>query len=729
MAIPPIVSRLKSLILDEALASTEVVRQGVIDEGVTQIAAVGAEGTTQVAAVTAAATALVNQAASAALQGRMRVDDKTTYISVAPSATWNGTAGTGFASTPIDPTRTTAKPACRLIEPPNQAFTDYKVVGVSAFANNLGALDNCGLKSVTFHYEGGTAVVTQPSFYSFPDVNGKTVTYFGWWAVLLHNGTNGDARLYAEAVPKNTAMQNRVIGPFTFFPSAAVYDLELTVAPSLAVVAGSRYQSIFAAVDYCRTQAKKRPHITITEARTDYLLGTGTFNYSPAGYITIDATVPVTIIGTATYADATPRMKADGLHFKGSNITIDYISMHSIYHENIGIPHWFDGVTLLNSGGRGYAVPQIKGPRTASPSRSGAYFTECTFTAMPSTMTSALLARGPVATLGFADCVSEAQCVIGARIDDYDAYADWAKYTPSFTVTYTGAGATATLELSGISNGTSRTFTAKVDGVSVGTQDVTLAAATAVSTVVAWLNGLTGWIATTQDDTRRANLTSLSNNAGAAFGPQNVKSVTLQLYSFYDVHGDFYQQNSPANLTENVIVTDTIITNFAGQAFFISSTSVANDFVFVNVAYHDKGVGGTFLSQLGRTGAKSHVVFAHISSTQEFLLRTALGSGTGGWNADAYCMFANDAIKAISWDGTPDTDIRIANNHYYGTSGLPSGDVGGTAGGDASTLWQSIATGDVTPKGALLTNLKLPVLGRDYLGRRRSKADAAGAAV
>ena len=59
-----------------------------------------------------------------------------------PSAGWNGTAATGFGgaygAVPTDPTRTTAKPALRLLVPPGQRFTDTLVVGVAAAANNAG---------------------------------------------------------------------------------------------------------------------------------------------------------------------------------------------------------------------------------------------------------------------------------------------------------------------------------------------------------------------------------------------------------------------------------------------------------------------------------------------------------------------------------------------------------------------------------------------------------------
>ena len=64
-----------------------------------------------------------------------------------PAQGWTGTAGSGFASAPTDPVRLTAKPAMRLIVPPNQAYTDSVLVGVSAFANDGGSmLENLGIR-------------------------------------------------------------------------------------------------------------------------------------------------------------------------------------------------------------------------------------------------------------------------------------------------------------------------------------------------------------------------------------------------------------------------------------------------------------------------------------------------------------------------------------------------------------------------------------------------------
>lgn len=685
----------------------------------------------------ALAQAAVSASAANALQGRLRVDDAITYTSISPAAAWNGTAGTGFSVTPTDPTRTTAKPALRLIVPPNQAFTDYLVVGVSAWANNNGSFDNCGLQNVKFYYEGSTVTVTRPSFYSFPDANGNTVTYFGWWCVLLHNGTNGDANLYVEATPKDTTMQNRVMGPYLFLPSATLYDLDLEVAPSQSVIAGSRYQSLTAALSYCANQGKHHPRIRITEARTDYVIGTissPSFYTAGKGYCTIEATVPVTIIGTTTYADATFRPKYSGLRFKGSNITFDFANADRLFHEGTGNQYWWDGVRIRSSTGRGYLFSSLGGPKPVGFSGGQPWITECVVSDLPIPALRVNLARGSTFTSSYSDAIGEALCVINCRFDDFDPYIDWSIDVNAFTVTYTGAGTTATLELSGGNNASSRTFNAKVDGVSVGTFTTDRFYTVGNgrnSSVVNWLNSLSGWSATLQDDTRRASVLSVVGGTGVAFSARNCKNVTLQLVTYFDYHGDFYQQNSPAtSTTENVIVAHNVVTNFAGQCFFISSSSVARDFIFINNCFHGKAAfgayynPGNFFSQIDRSGAKSHLVFAHNSSTQGFYIRT-----TGGWTADTYCLFADNVFRTLEWLTTPNANMRLADNHLFGGATTPSGSTNTTTGGTDTDLFQSVSTGDFTPKGALLTNLKVPAIRRDLQGRVRARMEAPGASV
>ena len=159
--------------------------------------------------------------------------------------------------------RTTAKPAIRLLVLPNQFFDGELLVGVYAGANDGGSLyTNMGLSHVTLHFEGTSTSITQPSLATFNDANGNPVTYFGWWAKLQKPaGISGEAQLYFEAVPRDTSMQSRVIGPYSFFPhnvfpaTGTLHDYELAVAPNQAQIAGQRYTSFANALGFLRNES------------------------------------------------------------------------------------------------------------------------------------------------------------------------------------------------------------------------------------------------------------------------------------------------------------------------------------------------------------------------------------------------------------------------------------------------------------------------------------------
>lgn len=690
------------------------------------------------------ATAQANAAAFATLQRAFQIDNRNTYVSVAPGAAWNGTAGTGFAALPTDPVRTTAKPALRLLVPPRQAYTGHLVVGVAAAANNQGRFDNLGLARVLVHFEGRTVSINEPSYYSYLDVNGVARSVLGWWAVLLHNGTHsadatgGGADVYFEGVPLDATMQNRVHGPFRFFPRATLFDAELTIAPSLPVVAGVRYQSINAAADFIRLNNRHFGRLTITEAGAYDMASI--LPYVSRGYTVIEASVPVTIAKASytTDTNATMRLKLDPLWIRGSNITIDYRFVDEIYQE-IGIAqantqHVLEGIGMTNSAGRNALVRKGGKPVTHRV-RGNPYFLECVMDNLSDAGGNASLLRNCRITTGIRDVVTDARCVVGCRTDDWDS-SWWASEVPAMTVTYTGASAAATLELSGGNDSSSRTFTARENGSVVSTFTVgnTFALFSAgtnydVADVVGWLNGLSGWSATLLDDTRRASALSTLGNKGAAFAAQNVKSATVTLVAMFDLHTDWYQQNT-AGLVENGIFYDNISTNLVAQDIFISGTSGARDFVFLNNAFHNK-VEGAFASdydnylflnsQLAR--AHSHVVVAHTSwANQGMTLRSDLS-----YNPDAYCLVANNVARILEWTGASDADLAIRNNHLETGGTAPAGATGTTIGGTITSLFASAPRGSFAPSGELLANLK-PALARPALGgARRMALDVPGA--
>ncbi|MBB4613086.1 hypothetical protein [Novosphingobium taihuense] len=622
-----------------------------------------------------------------------------------------------------------------MIVPPNQAFSDHLVVGVAAFANNMGELLNCGLESVTFHYEGGTQVLTEPSVYTFTAASGEVVSYLGWWCALLNDGRHGEAQLYVEAKPRDATMQNRVIGPYLFLPSSTVHDLELEVAPSRAVLPGRRYQSIVDALQFCAERRSHRPLIRIVERRDDYLFGSlrGASAYVTAkGYVTIEATVPVTIIGTREHTDATPRPRYSGIRFKGPNITLDMATADRYFYERKGNQYWYDGVRVINSQGRGQLLQRLGGPRPGGFASGQPWLTECSVSDLPTTANGASLVRGCKFTRCFADAVSEAQCVIGSRFDDYDAYIDWAKDVPALTVRYAGQGKKATLQLSGDNNAARRVFTARVDGEVVGTFTTDrfyTVAAGRNSSVARWINSLPDWSAILHDDTRRASVLSRVGGKGAGFAEMDCRDAPLELVTMFDYHGDFYQQNTPAAwTTENVVVAGNVITNFAGQCFFISSVSPSQDFIFVENCFHGKP-GSTgynrrdhFFSQLDRKGPKSHVVFAHNSMTQGWVLRTA-----GGFRADRYCLWTNNVLGGLQWLGPAQPAIRLTRNYLFRDPRVPAGAIDTETGGTEADLFVDAQRGDFAPHGRLGLAAMAPVLTWDSGGRRLGRASPPGA--
>lgn len=658
---------------------------------------------------------------------------------VFPSPQWTGIAGTGFASSPapVDPVRSTAKPVCRLLTPPNQYFTQELVVGVIALANDRGTLvTTLGLQKVLLHYEGTVHEITAPSFHVLEDANGKPRKYFGWWAVLGHNGLNGHASFYFEAIPRDPTMQRRVIGPYQASPRAARYDGQVTVTPSLPVVAGSRFQTLTAAMDYCRTAGFNNPLITITENSPagKYDLAAGGAVYTPQGYFNIKATVPI-VIGKLAYtndAGTVFRPRIDGLHFIGSNITIDMRWIGQIYHEvPTGRQHWLDGCTITDSGGNYYLVRKAGKP-TLSIARDNPWFTECTIGPVSDACVNAALVRGCVLDGGARDAMTDVACSVDTVVRNWGSW-PWRNPIPSLTVRYIGTGATATLALSGGNSGSSRTFTAKVNGATVGTFTVLNSEAAFlagtnynVSNVVNWLNTLPGWTATLLDDTRYAVALGLTNGA-PAFTDRDVKTAALTLVTSIDYHSDVFQMG--LSLFENAVQWGSVSINGDVQSIISGNTAGLRDMAYVNCAFHNDPAGEIALA--GATsqfnGPWSHLVVAHCSwATQNLTMRTDL-SGASKFDADAYCAVINCTMPRFNWDAGPDPDLTVRNNHLQNGATVPSGSQGTTVGGTAASLFVNAGSGDFTPQGELMNALRPPVLQFDKRGFRRTAASPVGA--
>jgi hypothetical protein len=648
-----------------------------------------------------------------------------------PSPQWTGVAGSGFTTIPNDPVRTTAKPALRLITPPFQWFTDMLEVGVIAAANDGGSLYNTlGVASIAFHYEGNSVVVDEPRWQTIQTRRGMR-TYFGWWVRLKKPAnTAGHGHLYIEASPRNPAMQKRVIGPYMFSPQTALFDAELTIAPSQVQITGQRYQSLTAAIAWCKSGGKVNPLLTIAEPGT-YNFGTSAGeSYTNPGYINVTASVPGVVLGRSAPASSgasnllNDRSK---LHLFGQNLTLDFKNC-VIFEQSASSPaavaqysHWLDGVTMTSSDALGtdsdFAGSGV--PRSVLTARliSGQpWLTEVEVSALHNSMIGAQLIRGCNAEDLGADVANSSACIVQSRFRGNDN-SFWNDDRPAFDVHYSGPESSATLARSGnVLGGNGGVWTCVIGSTSYTFNTGRLAYFSPAdgryfADLVAWLNTLPGITATLRiaPFDRVASSGSLPGFVGQGFGATNIKSAPLTVVSNLDIHADFYQHPAGGNL-ENTIIAFNQVLDYAAQLVFLSPPNPAprderDVMIFGNIFHQKDGVIGA--SQWGRPNlpmTASHVVFAHNTFANQPLW---LRNEGGGLSADAHCLVANTTHPTVSVLGTsPVPNLTITGLHLHAGAAVPGGAVSVTIGGDDVSLFADSDAFDFTPTGALGSNLK-----------------------
>ncbi|MEL7444648.1 MAG: hypothetical protein AAGK02_02410 [Pseudomonadota bacterium] len=657
-----------------------------------------------------------------------------------PSEQWDGTAGSGFTALPLDPVRTIAKPACRLIVPPNQRFTDRLTMGVMAMANNSGSMfENFGLSHVRVHFEGATLDIAAPSQRTLTDANGIERKYVGWWVELTKPANSeGVAHLYFEAVPTNTSMQSRVIGPYSVFPSASLFDGELELAAGAIEVPGAVYNNWRSAASHIKAMAWDSARITVTEPG-EYDIRTVAGGYDPASWIVTEASTPGVIFKNMSgFVNDNSRMRprVANLCWRGSNLTIDFDESVTYFVEN-GEYVWLDGCNVTNRSAAGKEQLFRGGPPNVPQRfREGTWFTEAICSQLHNPAHDAELVRGGTWTDTSADVFSEAKCVVFTQCHDHETYF-FNTDRDALTVEYVGAASSATLESQDIGN--HRMFTARVDGFVEGTFTVGfededwLGIATdtdgyLVSDVVNWLNTLPNWSATLLDDTFRGGQISLPGEKATEFAPVDVKQAPVTFITVFDLHADWYQKRINSD-SENVILAFNTVINIAAQNIFTSPSGEGiRDFFVVGNAFYNRlddtpnTASSQQKSQIGEADF-SHYVWAHNTmASQEIVLDAD--------NAifDQHCLIANNAVNAIRWrDDVPDTALTISNNHIVEGETAPPGSFGTSIGGNPTTLFADAPNGDFTPQGALLNAQTPATTAYDLTGKARGSMSTPGA--
>ena len=647
---------------------------------------------------------------------------------LAPGGDWDGTPGSGFASAPSDPTRTTAKTAVRLVTVPNQRMVITHQVFVSAFAINDGALDG-GIDRVRFHLEGNTLEVTEPTLRTFTRADDSEYLAFGYSANIGRaSSANGKAHLYVEAIPADATMQSRVIGPFLYSFGDALFDHDVEVAATPDEITGQRYKTLEAAINWLKAQTPDAARIRITEGGT-YLVEENSTNHTFDNWLMIEgaAGVTATLARSSYVGDAANRffIRSGNVAFRNLTFDMRYITgIHSVPNT----PFWADRCTFTNTDpDQEYAKWRGALRANAFLFETPTYFTDCEIEYLPNVFgTEAELCRGNIARDGYADLAGDAKAMLGNVVRGWDSSA-WLLGEDAFSVTYDGVEATATLSAP-IAQGNTRVLTAEWGAnsatLTVGRTeddwDGTTGNAYWPSDVVDWINDTlaaqdAGWSATLLDDTLAAYYINIDRddpefsggaNGNASALEVSVKDVTKTIKCNFDIHADGYQDRV-GGLSENVIIAGEDW-QIAGQLFFSSSTTPAHDYAVINNVFRFLDTEAEYLSPESQLAddAKSHVILAHNSwIDQRLLLR---------WDddltLDAYCLIANNVAEDIVDVGTSTApEGVIVGNHLY--SGSPANAANTSTGGDAdsseSTAPDTITVG-LSQEDVLATQLVDP---------------------
>lgn len=647
---------------------------------------------------------------------------------LSPSASWDGTAGSGFASIPVDPERTSAKSAARLLMPDHQFFTDRLEVGVMALANNSGTLIG-GVTAVIFRFEGGSTSVASPSYRTRTRYDGSTYQCLGYWCELVKPaGTSGHANLYIEVVPADASMQSRVLGPYQFSPQDTLYAHDLTVTPSQPRVAGVNHQTVGDALKYLAGQDSENARITVTETQTEDLNQTAQSGvaHNPQGRCLIRATAPVTFAGSQYRGDSGSNIafKYRGVHFQGPNITFDMQHINNIISSgNNEIV--MERVRFTNSGGRG--ALWRGGPRFSGQMVDGeTFFLECYFHQVSSITKDAQLVLGCDSLETSDDWGNSVSCLYYNRIVDHDSNAAYLNELNSATIRYTGSEATGTIEITGQTNqprefilrwgANTATFNitddeAGYNAASAGGFDpVAAGSGYFISDLVDWVNAQTDWTATLLDDARKAAGVSLSGEKVSAIPETDAKSAALTLITIFDIHADFYQQNfSGTAPVENRIVAFNTGREWVGQVFHVAGSAEARDLVIVGNAFQMKRLDDGYYSYLVANSNFTRHPFSHVCLVHNTIDAQELKLGTDtGFDPDSYVMIANNSLRAIKWSGPSDADVTIIDNAVDAGATVPSRATGTIVGGSPDTKFVDWANGNLAPAsdGELAANLK-----------------------
>ncbi|MEL6420553.1 MAG: hypothetical protein AAFQ55_18285 [Pseudomonadota bacterium] len=649
-------------------------------------------------------------------------------VALAPSAAWDGTASSGFATTPADPTRNTAKPMVRMLEPPLQRFTDEITLGVSAFANASGTLSG-GIDRVRFHFEGESRDVIEPSLRAFTRADGSTYLCYGYWMTLKKPAEMvGAANLYVEAIPADATMQTRVLGPYTYYPVDTLHDMIVTVG------AAGDHADLANAMAAVATASAQSALITLLDDG-DYTPGIRNNNPTQGYHKFVAAPGVDARISWGAGNEGEWRPGFGNIWFEGLTFDRDTVfTLRNNGDETFVARH----CRFILSGGAG-PIFKTTYPAGGTIRRDGwlldNYFLGAHDLGISFDGTGSHL-RGNISEDGTDDFAEQAYLTAYNIVDNYNWAAAFRPDLGRLRVQYSGSGTSVTYSRqnndSGPAEDRTTTHTIKVDGVEV-------------FSFTAWkhwskhdagdglyevqdfadaLNQVADFTATVLPDgnelgARFLNRTTFPDRPGDNFTDYEIGND----YTFIcnvDLHEDGFASGLQAN-GENIIHAFNRVTRLAGQAFI---TNGCDDMAVVGNIFGQgqdaKTIGN---STIGDGRDYSHLFMAHNSWRGQYVRVLDSGGVGPGW--DSYCTFSNNVVLGIfDASGT----LTGADNIVAVGEQNDAPSIAAAVGGPA-TWFPGRASFDFTPAGELLeaANLAAPLIQYDQNGAQRPVPSAVGA--
>lgn len=552
---------------------------------------------------------------------RIPLNRSNNILYVSPGSSWNGTAGSGYGGNPpiksgiqvntrpsLSWLNGTIAPAAHFVNLDNDPMmNDDFEIQVSTFAASSEGIFG-GVSLVKFYVEGNSYTLTQPLIRDIRTRIGAS-TYTNrkaevWPIILKYSDftTSGAVDIYAEITPSLPGVASRVIGPLRVFRKPT-YDRVIDIAPSQTVITGSRYQSVQTALTFLNTSGVSGEHVLL-RCIEDFIIDPGSVAFtgsrtntnSRRGQVVVDANgFNVTLRRTSSFDLFRPSY--NGLVFQG--IKIDVANISQVYNE-LGTgtdTGWrtmqFVDCEIYSSNGKG-ELPGIAGQgQGIAKSNRGASIFSTPLSAVRCWMHdydgNNMTIQHMVGNL--VEDISGDFCQVYGNANGSSTY-----YTAlilnntvrridgqifqnprdSIRLSYTGIGS-ATIDITGTHQASSRALVLKVDGTIVRTITASVTIGSGIFSMQDAVNDIninlssSGWSAELLNDTLRFAAVGFPTNTYVYQGITNI-SITSSgtvLSAGLDIHADGIQLQGQ-NFFDNVIFYGNYMTDMVTQMLFAS---------------------------------------------------------------------------------------------------------------------------------------------------------------